>query len=143
MKAKVKRLQKLQETLKVIKDDINNSKAIWELANRDLLNVKEETEAKLRELESEIRDERVSIYDGTDKSKIFGIGIQERIQLDYDQKTAYDWAIEHVMFLKLDKSPFEKYAKDGKLDFVIVKKVVRATIAGDLSKYLEDTNERL
>lgn len=140
MKAKIEQLQKLRETLEVIKGEIDDSKAVWELANRSLLNDKEETEAKLRELDCEIRNERVSIYDGIDKSKIFGVGVQEQTQLDYDQKKAYDWAVKHNMFLILAKSPFERYAKGGKLDFVIVKKVVQATIARDLTKYLEDTN---
>ena len=141
MRNRVEKLQRLREASGFIENELADSKAIWEEENRDLLNDLEEIEAELRKLDCEIRDTRIAVYDGTDKSKIFGVGIQERIQLDYNQKAAYDWAVEHTMFLKLDKGGFEKYAKDGKLDFVIVKKVVQATIAGDLSKYLEDTDE--
>jgi len=141
MRHEVERLQQLREALESIENELADSKAIWEEENRDLLNDKEETETELRELDCEIRDTRVAIYDGTDKSKIFGVGVREYTHLDYDQKVAYDWAVEHNMFLTLAKIPFEKYARYGKLDFVIVKKVVQATIAGDLSKYLEDTDE--
>jgi len=141
MRHSVERLQQLQIELESIENKLADSKANWEDENRVLLLDKEATEDMIRELDCEIRNKRVSLYDGTDKSKIFGVGIQERTSLDYDQKVAYEWAVEHIMFLRLDKSPFEKYAKDGKLDFVIVKKVVQATIAEDLSKYLEDTNE--
>ena len=140
MRNRVEKLQRLREASRFIENELADSKAIWEEENRDLLNDLEEIEAELRELDCEIRDTRVAIYDGTDKSKVFGIGIQERIHLNYDQKIAYEWAVEHNMFLTLAKSPFEKYARGGQLDFVIVKKVVQATIAGDLSKYLEDTD---
>ena len=140
MRHDVERLQQLRTELESIKNKLADSKADWELANRVLLLDKETTEDMIRELDCEIRNKRVSLWDGTDKSKIFGVGVREYTHLNYDQKVAYEWAVEHVMFLKLDKGGFEKYARDGKLDFVIVKKIVQATIAGDLSKYLEDTD---
>lgn len=71
-------------------------------------------------------------------SKQFGVGIHEGGSLSYTREAALDWAMEHKMALQLDKRGFEKIAKTTELDFVNYETVITATIATDLSKYLQE-----
>ena len=67
-----------------------------------------------------------------------GVGIRETIELRYNPKQAFDWAIKNPLALQLNTKIFEKIAKTLHLDFVEYAKVYLATIAQDLSKYSKE-----
>jgi hypothetical protein len=134
---KVQKLHDLRQAQADVKDTIEDLKLEWERSNASTLQQADEINKEIETLEEEIRAERVDLWDGEDKSKILGIGIQERTQLEYDGDQALRWAIHHELALKLDKRKFESIAKDGDVDFVVVRHVPTATIATDLGKYLE------
>ena len=121
----------------VVSDTISASRAKWEEENKELLSdaalIKERQsieEGKLREL-------TLQAYAETgNKKPAVGVGIREVIKLEYDSKTAYDWAIQHTIALKLDVSAFEKMAKissETRPAFVTAIPEPQATIATELS----------
>jgi len=141
MQKKVNKLHELRGKLAVVKGRLDDSRAGWEMENAELLNGKEEIEREIEKVDEELRKERVELWDGQDKGKHYGLGIQERVDLEYKEEDALAWAIDHELFLRLNKGPFEKYAKEGGLEFVMIKKRVIATIAKDLTPYLGEDND--
>ena len=91
----------------------------------------EQAEAKLREI-------TLAAYAETgNKTPAPGVGIREAAKLVYDERDALGWAKEHHLALQLDRKAFEKIAKADKLDCVEYLTEIVATIATDLSPYLE------
>lgn len=100
----------------------------WELfAKADLTKqVTEEAEDKLRELVLEH-------YAKTgDKKPLPGLGVREMKRLEYGTVSAYAWALEHKMALKLDIKAFEKICLASLPDFVEVRIEPQATISAIL-----------
>ena len=146
-------IEQLKEQIKVVaearKDKayydeaIRELKVVWENHNKRILGeaatnreVMESAEAKLRELTLEVYAETGN------KTPADGVGIREVTKLEYDTKTAYNWAIEHSMALNLDKRGFEKIAKVSPPDFVTITKEPQATIATNLDEIrLEEKDE--
>ena len=138
MRDKVRRLHELRQHKADIKKNIDTLFDQWEEAHMDILNDQMETLQTITKLEADLKQQRVSDYDGQDKSPLYGVGIREKTVLYYIETDAYNWAREHKLFLKLDTKAFEKLAKDGGMDFVTVEKQPQATIATDLSVWLPD-----
>jgi hypothetical protein len=90
-------------------------------------------------LETEIRN--VAIYEYIDNGikDLGGVQIKVFSTLEYDENTAVNYCLEHqhANLLKLNKTGFEKVAKELKPEFVTIKEEPRAQIATDLSEYLE------
>jgi len=67
------------------------------------------------------------------------VTIKTYTTLNYDPANALNYAREHLPgALKLDVRAFEKVAKVAGLDFVEIEQEPRATIARDMSKYLDE-----
>jgi hypothetical protein len=95
-------------------------------------------ETKMKEAETKLREMTIEAYNETgDKQPAYGVGVKVIKILDYDIKEAYEWAIRHNMATILDVKNFEKVAKASPLEFVTYGEKLTATIATDLSKYLE------
>ncbi len=62
----------------------------------------------------------------------FGLKLKHSTVLDYDPQVALVWAIEHKLFLLLDRKSFEKYAKDNPLQFVTIKTEAMITIPSEI-----------
>jgi len=56
-------------------------------------------------------------------------------RLNYDDREAMSWALEHKLALKLDTSAFEKIAKTSNLMFVTILEEPSATIATELKRW--------
>ena len=88
--------------------------------------------------EEELRKLTLQAYAETgDKAPAPGVGIREVAILEYDKKVAFDWAKAHKMALKLDTRAFEKIVKADTPDFVTVASEPQATIATDLSEFID------
>ena len=90
--------------------------------------IQENYENEINQLKSELSEKAIKSFEET-KSKTFigGIKVQEVKKLNYDEKTAFDWAKEKQMFLQFDKKGFEKAANSLNLDFVEENITLRAT----------------
>ncbi len=95
--------------------------------------------ATLESAERQAKDLAVSLYDGANKKVAPGVGIRETTVLNYDGKKAFDWSLDHKLFVALDVKPFETYAKKTPPDFVTVTTKITATLATDLDKALSET----
>ena len=137
MKDKVKRLHGWRQEKVTLDAIIKDARADCENKLAEVLAERGALEMAITVSESELKAQRVTEYDGVDKSKRFGIGIREVTKLDYDRITAYLWAIDHTICLSLDTRSFEKLAKVDTPDFVTITTEPQATIAADLSIYLE------
>jgi len=140
-------LEQLKEQIKVValvrkasdEADLEKDKAYaeWVEAHTDLINAARVRREVVVAEETKLRELTLQAYAETgNKEPAPGVGIREITKLDYDQKVAYLWGLDHRMALKLDTTAFEKIAKVSPLDFVTIIGEARATIASDLSGYL-------
>jgi len=134
---KIRVLHELRKEKEWLDTELKQSKREWEEENEDLLLSRSDLVTDIEKMVAELKQWRVDEYDGEDKSKRFGLGIQERLQLEYDEEEALIWATEHKLALSLNKKKFETIAKGGDLGFVLLRHIATGTIAGDLSGYLE------
>jgi len=132
----VAKLHELRLDKAHIDDAIRVQRQRWEEEMVDKFNTKAEIEIEMANTEQAIRHERLQTYDGEDKGAVFGVAVRERVELDYSLQTALGWATDHRLALKLDVRAFEKIAKTGSIDFVLIKKIPTATIATDLSEFV-------
>lgn len=117
---------------------------------RDLAHVREVREIdrqRVAELENQLRNEALAEYTLTNtKSNLCegACGVREDVTLAYEEKAAVGWArYEMPSLLTVDAKRFERQMKDNLghgynvPDFVTWTRVPKATIAVDLSKWLE------
>jgi vacuolar-type H+-ATPase subunit I/STV1 len=103
-----------------------------------------ELQEQMQALRSEINALTIAAYQQTgDKKPTFGVGIRVGKSYIYDQDVAKSYCLAELPeALRLDTRTFVKYVKgvqDVKpLNFVTVEEKITATIASDLSEYLED-----
>ena len=91
-----------------------------------------------RDLDQQLRDAAINAYDGSNKKIAPGVTIAERTLMEYDENTAFAWAVEHKLALKLDAPKFNKLA--GDLDFVTVTKKTSVRVAVDLEQFVADAS---
>jgi len=96
-------------------------------------------QAKVADAEQEVRSAALGWYETTsDKKPHPAVQVKLYTTLAYDPQAALDYACEHLpKAIKLDKRAFEKAAKAIEPDFVAFAQEARATIARDLSEYLD------
>ena len=90
-------------------------------------------------LETDIRNVSVGEFTDNGVKDLGGVQIKIFVTLEYDEDEAVNYCLEHqhANLLKLNKTGFEKVAKELKPEFVTIKEEPRAQIASDLSEYLE------
>ena len=80
----------------------------------------------------------VSFAETGDKHPHEAVTVKEYTVVHYDDAEAFDYCLAHLPgALTMSNSKFEKVAKVAGLDFVVLGTEARATIARDLSGYLE------
>lgn len=136
---KVKKLHRLRRAKAGLAEELRQSRQDWEDENAYTLSTLNDIGDEIALLTSQLKNDRIQLYDGEDKSKTFGVGIREETRLRYDVGLAYQWALDHKLCLRLDVKAFEKIAKAGMttIEFMATTTVVTATIAADLSEWLE------
>ena len=137
MKDRLIDLNTLRKNEKVIKDELNLRQERFNKENETLINEIKIISEKIDGESGAIRALVIEKYNETgNKQQEFGLGIRVNKKLSYDEKEALNYAKEHKMFLKLDKSGFEKHAKTENVDFVKIEEIPTATIPTDLDKQL-------
>ena len=110
----------------------------WLEGCQELLYHLEGASSTRQEAEGRLRELTLQAYAETgNKQPAEGVGVRETTKLEYDPQVALLWATDHRIMLKLDTPAFEKYAKASPLEFVKTRGEAQATIAQDLSKYIE------
>ena len=91
---------------------------------------------------AEVRKYALDIYEATGhKSPHPAVKIKMYTMLEYNLAEALDYAREHLpKAVKLDKRAFERAAKAIEPDFVTVSQEPRASIARNLDKFIEKTD---
>jgi len=115
--------------------------AEWEEQNRELIAKATQALATVGEAEGLLRSLTVQAFKETgNKEPAPGVGIREVAILDYEDKAAFKWAVEHNMALQLNTKAFEKLVKTepDAFDFVKITKKPQATIAADLKAVVEE-----
>ena len=99
----------------LLKEDLKKSE-------NDVLNLKES-----------LKPEAIEEFNILGSKTLYGgIKIQERNNLVYDEKDAFNYAKEQKQFIKLDKTAFEKAAKVLQLDFVKIEKSIAVTFPKEI-----------
>lgn len=113
----------------------------WRTDNLALLANVDNTEAEVKRLEAEIRQEAVRTYQMFDNPHPYpGVEVKVFTVLTYEEREALQWAVTHGIALTLNKRLFEDIAKGptgAEMPFVKISKEARAQLAKDLSKALE------
>lgn len=109
----------IESNLNKEKELLRTKKALFEEENNFLtINIKILTE-KLLSCKDNLEIEGYNEYMETKEKKLsFGLGVRISEDLLYNDREALEWAKEHSMCLKLDKTAFKKVAKVQDLDIV-------------------------
>ena len=128
MENDVRYLKEVQENLDTKKELLKQKKEEFEKENADLLSGIRGLEENVNNTKQKIEEQALTLFESTKEKKMFGgIGIQERIDIQYDADKALEWAKEKDMFLALDIKSFEKAVEGLKLDFVKIDKKPKVT----------------
>jgi len=112
--------------------------AVWEEEHAALIDDRGKAVERLRDAENWLREMTRAAYAETgNRTPAPGVGIRMVTELYYEKEKAFAWAREHDMALWLDVRAFEKIAKASPIEFVEIREQPQATIAQDLSPYLE------
>lgn len=115
--------------------------AAWQAANADLMADLDNARAAVAEAERAVRTATLDAYAQTgDKKPHPAVGVRLNKVICYDGDSARVWAMTaSPMLLKLDAAAFDKAVRAGlvPVDIAQVDDVPQATIATDLSAYIE------
>lgn len=150
MKEKLERLARLRRTRAKVEEHWKTINKRFKASPRykGLYLSRKDLDEEMKDLEADIRAEAVDNFDGQNKKPIEGVGIQESESYEYTYEKAMDWARKFAPLAIVEQldtsyleSTFDQLVKSGKLpNFVTIAKETKATIARDLSSYLEDTD---
>lgn len=134
LKENVKSYDSLRKEIEEKKELISKRKKEFESEIEGIVSEIKSAEEKLGETFSLIETEIKEEFEKNKKIKKFygGFGVQERKNIVYDEKRAFEFAKEKDMFLMLDKKSFEKAVEGLNLDFVEVKNEVKVTVPKEI-----------
>lgn len=88
---------------------------------------------KIIDEKTEISVDAILEFDQTGEKKLYGgVGIRVMTKFVYDENTAFDWAKEHSLCLKLDSKAFDKIAKTQEISFVKKEEKITATFPSEI-----------
>ena len=139
-------MNELEEQIKVVAEARRESQVAkgivkdlrdkWETDYSVILAECSLTTTVMEEAETLLRELTLKAYAETgNKAPAVGVGIREVTKLEYNPTTAFGWAMEHRIAIKLDVSVFEKIAKtapETKPGFVTITTEPQATISSNL-----------
>ena len=88
--------------------------------------------------EDEVRHLALAAFDGENRRPAPGVEIKMFTTVEYAEVNAFVWALDHKLYLSLNKTAFERFAKSAPsmVPFVAVAEEPRAQIATDLDAAL-------
>ena len=137
LKDRLTELESQRTLLTANKDVIKSLREDFEERHKLLIEKIKDDALAVSETETEIRKIALEDFAKNGSKEVgFGVGIRVVKKYDYDKMTAFSWAKEHDMALKLDEPAFRKIAQVQDIDFVKVSEVPSATIPVDITKEL-------
>lgn len=127
------KLKSTRESLKVQRERLKEAQEKFTIENYILLEDVGRLEIGVEELEKNARELRLAMWDGKNKGSMFGVSVKEYEELEYKEEEAIEYAKERMpdaLTVRLNRKMFEAVAP--MLDFVLVKKVLKAFIAKEL-----------
>lgn len=136
-------LHRLRGALAAAKNLWNAKAAQFDIDNKEIKESAASLAQQVTIAEAELKRNAVALYeqDSSTKQIAPGIVIKEVVQVGYDRKKAFNWAVEHKMALTLDEKTFEKIAVTQNFHWFIALKVPKATVATDLFKAVNEIQE--
>ena len=133
-KEKLMELKLAMDSDQIFSEEIETKRAEFEAANAELFERQKRNQEVIEECKSVLRENAEEGFkkDG-EKKRLGGIGIRVMKQLEYDDAIALKWAKDKDMFLKLDKTSFDKVAKTGEIDFVKINEKVTVTFPKEIT----------
>lgn len=134
MKTNLLKLKSQRTELDSLKEVFEKKQQQFIENNKQLLDAIQQLKEEITNNETEIKESAISDYQVNGEKHIgFGVKIQERKTIEYDEGMAFAFAKEHNLFLALDKKAFENYAKDtATVDFVKYGTKIIATIPANI-----------
>ena len=134
----IRRVHLARQRAELARASVDLSKQVWEDDNKALIADSRDAAEGVTVAEAALREMALLAYAETgNKAPAPGVGIRVVARLDYDLRAALAWAKEHDMALSLDKRAFEKIADVQEIACVRKSEEATATIAGDLSRFVE------
>ena len=133
----VLRVQGARSTVAGLKGEVEQLKRDFDRRNAAILEALEDARNALVDDERVLRALAVELFALTgNKAPAPGVGIREVSRAEYDPEQALGWAVEKRMFVLLDRTNFERFAKSvpAQVPFVKIIRQPEATISPDLSK---------
>ena len=116
-----------------LKVDMVNRRKEFELKNCLIIKAITDLTKRLNDERNQFSDLAFIEYKHTGNKKLIGgLGIRIGTNLNYDTKTALNWATEHNMCLTLDKKNFDKIAKTQEMDFVKKEEIISVTFPKEI-----------
>lgn len=119
-----------EELDKLYDDEVGAAILAFNEKHAERFEIRDRLRAALTELEAELRAVAVTAFKETG-AKTFdnGVGVRESFILQYEENDAYQYALAHSMFLKLDSKALDTYLKT-KITEDIKKTVAESGSAG-------------
>jgi len=134
MKEKVNELAEILDKQKEVQEKIALKREEFEKENFYLFALQDEFRERITVVKECISLEAETEFEKTGNKKLYGgIGIRVLTKLLYEETTAFDWAKEHSLCLKLDSRAFDKIAKTQEIDFVKKEEKVTVTFPAKIS----------
>ena len=134
IQVEMKILKELRERSIAIEEEYKQAQILFKTQYAELLEKRESAKQHIIATEKSIRDTAIKIHQATGNKKLScGVKIRLMINAYYDDRKAFEWAMEHAIALKLDAKVFEEIAKtraggSKDMDFVELMQVPQATI---------------
>lgn len=132
LKENVIKLRDERKVLDILSQQLSAQRELFDLQNATLIENIRQSEARVSEHDSKIRELAIELFDGTNKNIAHGVKIRIMTKLEYDDAVALNWAKSHDIALQLNKKEFESIAKTQSLDFVKVLSTPSATIPTEI-----------
>ena len=127
-KEKIIELKTFIEYLGTIDENIRLKREIFEEKNREIFEEQEKAREAIRTSKAMLSDDAIVDFQKTGEKKLMGgIGIRVGTDIIYEDKDAFQWAVNHALCLSLDKKAFEKIAKTQDIEFVKKEERVKVT----------------
>ena len=127
----------VQNELSEVSEGLKRDKENYEKMITSALEKKKSLLEQETEIKGKLTEQGLEEFKETKSKKLTGgLSIRETKKIDYDDKKAFEFALEKKLFLQLDKKAFEKSVDSLDLDFVTISKEPKVTFPKEIK--LED-----
>ena len=113
--------------LVMFQQKLAEKRRLFEEENKEIIGRISKLSEELDLEQSQFKERAFDIYSKTKKKQLIGgLGIRVGFSLQYEDKKAFQWAVNHALCLSLNKREFDKIAKTQDIEFV--EKIEKVTV---------------